>query len=249
MGEGSRHDSLNHNTVDGQAVDNSGNFLDENAATSADATTTDTNSADATSGHRWGDENPLPEPSAADSDNPSIEELRDQIEQTRADMTETVDALADKLNPEVIKAQVKEATIGKIQDVAEIVKEKAHDFAIVAKDKAQVLAGVASEKAHELAEVAGEKIQEAKARAVEKADDMAQHADDAAADLATSSGLEDAPEDIDGAASAARSKLGRAKNWVRQNRVPVAVAVVGFLLFIMRRRSGREETYIVEIVD
>lgn len=243
MGEGSRHDSLNHNTVDGRAVDNSGNFLDENAATTAD-----NNSADATSGHRWGDENPLPEPSATDSDNPSIEELRDQIEQTRAGMTETVDALADKLNPEVIKAQVKEATIGKIHDVAEIVKEKAHDFAIVAKDKAQVLAGVASEKAHELAEVAGEKIQEAKARAVEKADDMAQHADDAA-DLATSSGLDDAPEDIDDAASAARSKLGQAKNWVRQNRVPVAVAVVGFLLFIMRRRSGREETYIVEIVD
>lgn len=237
MGEGSRHDSLNHKTVTGRAVDNSGNFLDENAATSADA-----NSADASSGHRWGDENPLPEPSAVDgNDHPSIEELRDQIEQTRAEMTETVDALADKLNPEVIKAQVKEATLGKAHEVAETVKEKAHDLAIIAKDKAQVLAGVASEKAHELVEVAGEKIQEAKARAAEKADE-------AAADQLTLSGLDGVAEDFD--ALSERSKLRQVGDWVRENPLPVALGVAGFLFFIARRRSGHEEeTYVVEIVE
>ncbi|MDF2439840.1 MAG: hypothetical protein JWN98_824 [Abditibacteriota bacterium] len=250
MGEGTRHDSLNHKLVDGRPVDNSGNFLDDAAA---DATTDDANAADATSYHRWGDEDPLPEPgSGGESDNPSIEELRDQIEQTRAEMTDTVDALADKLNPEVIKAQVKDATLGKVQEVAETVKEKALDLAVTARDKAQVLAGAASVKAHELAEVAGDKIQEAKERAAERADDMAQRADDASADYTTSSGLDGVPEeDIDDDTASAHTKLRQVRNWVRQNPVPVVLGVTGLLFFLARRRSGpqHDETYIVEIVD
>ncbi|MBZ0154694.1 MAG: DUF3618 domain-containing protein [Alphaproteobacteria bacterium] len=50
------------------------------------------------------------------------EDIRADIEQTRADMTETVDAIQEKLSPEHIKEQVRskfrEATVGRAQDMA-----------------------------------------------------------------------------------------------------------------------------------
>jgi hypothetical protein len=53
-------------------------------------------------------------------DNQDPEQIQDDIEQTRAEMSETIDAIQDRLNPDALKAQAKEmvrdATIGKVQE-------------------------------------------------------------------------------------------------------------------------------------
>lgn len=253
MGKRSRDNALNDklDTTHDRPVDNSGNLLDPEVADTAPYTEStypaateslEETAADATV-------NDSDDKTEENLENLSVEELREQIEQTRASMTETVDELADRLNPEALKAQVHEATIGKVQEVAATAKEKAHDLAIIAKDKAQVLAGVAGEKAHELKEVAEEKIQEAKARAAERAEQAALQAENTSSEwseAAGATGAFDAGSDDAGE----RSPLQRAARWVRRNPVPFALGVVTLVgLIVLRRRGGHEETYIVEIID
>lgn len=61
------------------------------------------------------------------SDDP--EEIRDEIEATRASMSETIDEIQDRLNPETLKAQakdaVRDATIGRAQEAMENVSDRA----------------------------------------------------------------------------------------------------------------------------
>jgi NAD(P)-dependent dehydrogenase (short-subunit alcohol dehydrogenase family) len=55
-------------------------------------------------------------------------ELRGEIEETRSELSETIDAIQDKLNPEKVKEKivqdVKDATVGRAQQLAETAKEK-----------------------------------------------------------------------------------------------------------------------------
>lgn len=55
-------------------------------------------------------------------------QIRDDIAQTRAEMSETIDAIQDKLSPQHLKEQAVEklhdATIGRAQTLAETAKEK-----------------------------------------------------------------------------------------------------------------------------
>ena len=53
------------------------------------------------------------------------EEIRAEIEQTRAQMSQTIDAIQEKLSPDHLKEQVKEATVGKVQQAAHSVGDKA----------------------------------------------------------------------------------------------------------------------------
>lgn len=68
-----------------------------------------------------------------------VEALRAQIEETRTEMTRTVDAIKEKLDPQRIKEEVREATIGQVEEAwhttTEIVKEKSQE----AKESAKVL--------------------------------------------------------------------------------------------------------------
>lgn len=58
----------------------------------------------------------------------SAEQIRDDIAQTRSEMSETIDAIQDKLDPQHLKEQavekVHDATIGRAQTLAENAKEK-----------------------------------------------------------------------------------------------------------------------------
>ena len=58
----------------------------------------------------------------------SVEEIRADIEHTRAEMSETIEAIQEKLSPEHIKervqAKVHDATIGKVQHLADAAREK-----------------------------------------------------------------------------------------------------------------------------
>lgn len=90
-------------------------------------------------------------------------QLRDDIEETRAEMSQTIDAIQDKLNPEKIKAQlienVKDSTVGRAKEFAHFagekfdqVKEKVEEVAGRIGDVVQtaaVASAVAGEKAVE----------------------------------------------------------------------------------------------------
>jgi ElaB/YqjD/DUF883 family membrane-anchored ribosome-binding protein len=60
-----------------------------------------------------------------------VEVARSRVEQTRAEMADTIEAIKDKLNPEHLKEQaketVREATIGRAQHAMEEVKDRARD--------------------------------------------------------------------------------------------------------------------------
>lgn len=57
------------------------------------------------------------------------DEIRNEIEATRASMSETIDEIQDRLNPETLKAQakgaVRDATIGRAQEAMENVSDRA----------------------------------------------------------------------------------------------------------------------------
>jgi ElaB/YqjD/DUF883 family membrane-anchored ribosome-binding protein len=63
-----------------------------------------------------------------DKNNPEV--IRAQIEQTRAQMTQTVNSIQERLSPERLtreaKDKIKEATIGKVEEMADVVTYKAN---------------------------------------------------------------------------------------------------------------------------
>src|SRR3954452_17157711 len=74
-----------------------------------------------------------------DGDEQQVSEIREGIEQTRADLSETIDALQERLSPSRLKEQVREqvaeqyeqakqtvreATIGKVENMVERVSDK-----------------------------------------------------------------------------------------------------------------------------
>lgn len=91
----------------------------------------------------------------------SVAELRGEIEQTRASLSETIDAIQDKLDPQKLKQQasdaVREATIGRAQELGQTVS-----------NRAQVVAHHAQEIAHDVSQQAREKWGEVAAPAIEK---------------------------------------------------------------------------------
>lgn len=56
--------------------------------------------------------------------NESADEIRADIETTREELGETIDALQDKLNPERIKENAKAAVVNRAQEVAQTAKDK-----------------------------------------------------------------------------------------------------------------------------
>jgi len=67
----------------------------------------------------------------ADTSGEDPEQIRQDIEQTRADMTDTIDAIQEKLDPERLKDEAKQAlrdsTIGKAEDFMQNVEDTAID--------------------------------------------------------------------------------------------------------------------------
>jgi hypothetical protein len=63
----------------------------------------------------------------------TTDEIRSEIEQTRADMSETIDAIQDRLSPGRLvtdaKNTVTEATLGRVKDLAETASRTAGDLA------------------------------------------------------------------------------------------------------------------------
>jgi len=73
------------------------------------------------------------------------EQIRMQIEQTRDEMSETIDAIQERLSPknlvEQAKDSVREATVGKVKEMAHNVSDTASDMADSTREAASDLAG------------------------------------------------------------------------------------------------------------
>jgi len=88
-----------------------------------------------------------PTPSTT-TDDPEV--IRNQIENTRADMTQTIDAIQERLNPEVLKEHakdaVREATVGRaeeaVSNVSERAQEMVHDVTDTARDAGSDVIGM-----------------------------------------------------------------------------------------------------------
>ena len=96
---------------------------------------------------------------ATDSDiesTPEIEATKAQIEQTRAEMSSTIDAIKEKLSPAHLVEEAKEATLGAAHDavanVVDSVKDKAASVVDFVKEKAGIVADHAKDAAHTVAD-------------------------------------------------------------------------------------------------
>jgi len=80
---------------------------------------------------------------ATPPDDPDL--IEQEIEQTRSEMSGTIDEIQERLNPERLKEQAKEAahdaTIGRVVDAKDQAVEKVQDFASQATDKVRSLTG------------------------------------------------------------------------------------------------------------
>ncbi len=94
----------------------------------------------------------------------SVRELRSGIEQTRASLSETIDAIQDKLDPQKLKQQasdaVREATIGRAQELGQTVSSRAQEVAHHAQEIARDVSIQAREKWEEVGAPALEKLAE-----------------------------------------------------------------------------------------
>ncbi|MDO9410588.1 DUF3618 domain-containing protein [Patulibacter sp.] len=140
--------------------------------------------------------------------------LEAQIEETRGELGDTVEALTYKLD---VKARAKEGIDER--------KQAAKDGAVQAKEAVVSTAAAAKERVEEVASAAQA-----------KASSAAHDAQDRAADARDS-----AREATSGAASSAQDAAGQAGRQVQENKVPVATiaAVAGVLVLVVvwRRRS------------
>lgn len=152
----------------------------------------------------------VPDPAEAGSP----EELREQIEETRGELGDTVEALSHKLDVK-----------GRAKDGIEERKQAAKDGVQHAK-----------ESLSETAAAAKAKVEDAAASAQAKATGAAQTAQERATDAAAA-----AQQTASGAAAGAQDTAGRAGQQVQENKVPVAAvaAVAGLLVVVVvwRRRS------------
>lgn len=76
-----------------------------------------------TLGNQAGETDPRVEPTLAPDDNADPEEIRAHIEQTRAEMSETLEAIQQRLTPEAIKDQA----VDKVKDATDTAKEMARE--------------------------------------------------------------------------------------------------------------------------
>jgi len=93
------------------------------------------------------------------SEEKGLYEIRGEIEETRQEMSETIDAIQAKLNPQAIKDRVthdvKEATIDKAKQFAEVAKDKVHQL----EEAAAPVIETAREKVAQLSETVQAKVQ------------------------------------------------------------------------------------------
>lgn len=155
----------------------------------------------------------------------TIEITRAQIDQTRNEMSETIDAIRARLEPQTLAEQAKET----VADITTQAKEKAADLAADVMDKAK-------ETVHDV-------VQEAKETLPTLTSNAAQSAVSGAVDTArdaVGSAVDTARHAVGDAAHTARDAGATLMDAIRRNPIPAALiaAGIGWLWANSRNRDG-----------
>ncbi|HVG33975.1 MAG TPA: DUF3618 domain-containing protein [Pyrinomonadaceae bacterium] len=145
------------------------------------------------------------------------EEIRAQIEETRAGMSQTIDAIQERLSPENLKEQAKE----QVEVLTEQAKEKVEEIADQAKDKLK-------EAVQETVQTAKDAVYDA---TIGKAGEVMQNVGETVSDAAQQVGT----TIRDTGSSVVRS--------VRTNPLPFALMGLGLGMLLLRRNRPRYESY------
>jgi cobalamin biosynthesis Mg chelatase CobN len=106
------------------------------------------------------------------ADKPNVDELRAEIARTRADLGETVQALAAKADVKARAKEQVESTKQKVKAQAAETTEKVRGAAVVASGRVRTAASQASDRARGTAVQAGDKVRES--GALDRAQDARQ---------------------------------------------------------------------------
>jgi ElaB/YqjD/DUF883 family membrane-anchored ribosome-binding protein len=88
----------------------------------------------------------------------TIEATRAEIEQTRAQMGQTIDEIKDRLSPATLMEEAKEAASDKVHDMVDAAKDKAKDVVAMASGAVHTATDYISDKATPVVETAKEKL-------------------------------------------------------------------------------------------
>jgi len=144
-----------------------------------------------------------------------VEVRRANIEQTRSDISETLDAIKDKLQPQTLIQQAKES----VHEVTANVAEKARELTAEAAEKAREVVGQARDTVHTAVQEAREAIP-------------------AAAHNAVSSVVDTAKDAVTGVVDTARDAGSSVVDRVRENPMPYALIGLGLGWLYMHARKS-----------
>ena len=169
-----------------------------------------------------------------------VRAARADVENTRAELTSTIDALKDKLSPASLVAEAKEATIGAAQnavsDAVESAKEVAHNVVDTAKEVASnaaaVVQGVASNVAASISGVV-DTARNAVSGAAHDAGETAKNA---------TQSVKDASHSVGETAKGAGATI---VDTIRLNPIPAAITGIGlgWLIMSIRRQNAATALY------
>jgi hypothetical protein len=162
------------------------------------------------------------------SDEEETGEIRVEIEQTRTELSGTIDAIQQKLSPDVLTEQAK--------DVARDVTEQAKDAA--QKVLEQAVQEVKS-AALEVTEHAVQEVKEAAREVTGQAKDAAWDATVGKAEHAVEATVESVEDAVSSAGQAAKGVGSMVIDTIKQNPVPAALAGLALGWLFMNRSSGQ----------
>ena len=173
-----------------------------------------------------------------------IDRTHAQIEQTRAQMGGTLDAIKEKLNPQMLMQQAKETVHGVTADLAQQAKDTVHavatDVAQKAKDTVHaVTTDVVQQAKDNLPQVTANAAHQAVSGAVAEAKEAMGSAMNTAK-VAMGSAMNTAKETVSGAVDTARDAGFSVVEIIERNPLPLALIAtgVGWLWLHSRRQSA-----------
>lgn len=156
-------------------------------------------------------------------ESPTVEATRAQIEQTRGEMGETIEAIRERLNPQTLSEQAKETVSDITSNVMEKARATAHDMVQDAKESVTHVMHEAKETVHDVVQEAKETLPTLTSNAAHQA---------------VSGAVNEAKEAVGSAVSTARHAMGEAAGtakdagatlmeFIRRHPIPSALIGVG----------------------
>jgi len=174
-------------------------------------------------------------------DVPGVAAHRADIEQTRAGISETLDAIKDKLQPQTLIQQAKESAqevtagvLEKARGVVDQARETAQDVVQQARDTVHTAVQEARDSVHTVVQEAREAIPEAAHNAMSSAVDTAKDA--------VGGVMDSAKEAVSGVVDTAKDAGSTVVETVRTNPLPYALVGLGLGLLYMNSRNPGPRT-------